>query len=379
MNFKDTRPEQYRYWLQLMKHLKNDKEIFFKKDFIWPRQLEIHLPGNHIIPCNNHCSHCAGKYFQKDLGHWELDFIEVLDKLKGAIPFIIMGGSYAEPLLNPYYLTFLAMAKKYNNHFGIHTNGTLLSWLEDNMGWLTELNRISTDRVDYLSISLDAGFPWSWSKVKGNKKSYLYNDILKGLKNAVSIRNKKGGKGHAIRLCYLISPHSNSQYEFDTIVATAKDIGVDSLRFSIPFDNYYKDFNDVKKYKELTESKSDIYESMLEKHLSDSEDERPYIFYTNPWFTDINRFKFEKCVYNFFQMTAAADGYYYKCSTVSTPTAKHLRLGKITNKLEDLKKAIVANYNLDFNCQQQCFDKNLRCNRMGMEINTAFEEIVGKN
>ena len=78
-------------------------------------------------------------------------------------------------------------------------------------------------------------------------------------------------------------------------------------------------------------------------------------------------------------MTAAADGYYYKCSTVSTPTAKHLRLGKITNKLEDLKKAIVANYNLDFNCQQQCFDKNLRCNRMGMEINTAFEEIVGKN
>ena len=110
MNFKDTRPEQYRYWLQLMKHLKNDKEIFFKKDFIWPRQLEIHLPGNHIIPCNNHCSHCAGKYFQKDLGHWELDFIEVLDKLKGAIPFIIMGGSYAEPLLNPYYLTFLALS-----------------------------------------------------------------------------------------------------------------------------------------------------------------------------------------------------------------------------------------------------------------------------
>lgn len=98
---KDMRPPEYRYWKQLMEHLKGDSEVFFNGELVYPRQFEIHLPGNHLVPCDLHCPHCAGRYFQKDLGTWEMEGLELLDKLEGKIPYHIYGGAYTEPLMNP--------------------------------------------------------------------------------------------------------------------------------------------------------------------------------------------------------------------------------------------------------------------------------------
>ncbi len=371
----DPRPEQYRYYDQLMTHLKGDTSVFFNKELIYPRQFEIHLPGDHKRPCDLSCPHCAGKLFIRDLGTWELDALELLNKLKGSIPFHIYGGAYTEPLLNPYYLIFLAMTKKHGNHFGIHTNGSLLNWLEENQGWLTELNRLSTDSVDYLSISLDAGFAWSWGKTKGTKKYNIFNEIIEGVRKACKIRKRKGG-GHAIRLCYLISPVSGNYENFASIVSIAKDLGVDSLRFSIPFGNYNQPFDKIREYKREIETPGNIkYGELLQEFISSNKDDRPYIFYTGPEFTDIDKFDFKKCLYGYYQITFGADGYVYKCSTTATPTAKQCRLGKITSDLNEFNQMIVNNQNPKWDCQRMCFDREVRCNRMGLEINRAYYEL----
>ena len=61
-----------------------------------------------------------------------------MDKLKGKIPYHVYGGAYTEPMMNPYFMTFLSMTKKHNNHFGIHTNGTFLNQLEEHKNLFIE-------------------------------------------------------------------------------------------------------------------------------------------------------------------------------------------------------------------------------------------------
>lgn len=375
---KDPRPKEYLYWNQLMDHLGHDTSKFFNGELIYPRQFEIHLPGNHKQPCDLNCPHCAGRYFNKDLGKWELKGIELLDNLKGVIPFHIYGGAFTEPTLNPYFMSYLAMTKKHNNHFGIHTNGTVLNKLENNIGWLTELNRISTDSTDYLSISIDAGFPWSWAKTKGSKHSELYNEIITGLEKAMRTR-EEAGSGHAIRLCYLISKQSGTEENFNAIIAIAKNLKIDSLRFSIPFAPYNQTFNKVREYKGNTEIPcNEIYYNWLKPLLSQAKTDKPYIFYTGPEFTDIDRFNFNKCVYGYYQITYGADGFCYKCSTTATPTAKTNRLGEITADLKEFNAMVILNQDQNWKCRQKCFDRGLRCNRMGMECNTEYDKIIRK-
>lgn len=374
----DMRPKQYLYYDQLMDHLNNDSSKFFNGEFIWPRQFEIHLPSDHKKSCNLNCPHCAGKYFDKSLFAWETYGLELLDKLEDNIPFHIYGGAYTEPLMNPYYMAFLNMTKKHGNHFGIHTNGTLLKIMEENFGWLTELNRISTDNTDYLSISLDAGFPWSWGKTKGTKKIEWFNDVMESVRMACDIREKNGGKGHAIRLCYLISPESGTYENFQSVVSFAKELGVDSLRFSIPFGNYNQSFDKIREYKKDIEIPGNVkYFNMISEFLSDSQDEHPYIFYTGPEFTDIDSFDFNKCLYGYYQITFGADGYIYKCSTTATPTAKQCRLGKISSDIDEFKSIIMKNYDPNWDCQKMCFSKGVRCNRMGFEINRGYKFLKG--
>lgn len=369
---KDPRPKEYLYWNQLMDHLGHDTTKFFKGELIYPRQFEIHLPGNHKQSCDLNCPHCAGRYFNKYLGNWELEGLKLLDELKGAIPYHIYGGAFTEPTLNPYMMSFLAMTKKHNNHFGIHTNGTILNQLENKLGWLTELNKISTDSVDYLSISIDAGFPWSWSETKGSKQYQCFNEIIAGLRKAIKIR-EEAGVGHAIRLCYLISKQSGTKENFDSIIAIAKDLKIDSLRFSIPFAPYNQSFDKVREYKDNIEiPRNEIYYNWLKPSLSQIKTEKPYIFYTGPEFTDIDRFTFKQCVYGYYQITFGADGYCYKCSTTGTPTAKGNRLGKITANLREFDLMVVKNQNPAWECQNKCFACGLRCNRMGMECNTEY-------
>lgn len=366
---KDTRLEVYRYYDQLIKHIGTADKIF-NGELVYPRQLEIHLPGNHIKPCNLHCPHCAGKYFDKSLDRWEMKALDILDQLKGAVPYHIYGGAYTEPLLNPYFMAFLAMTKKHGNHFGIHTSGVLLNMLEENLGFLTELNNLSTDSEDYLSISLDAGSPESWGRTKGTRDIELFYEIIDGIASATAIRSDK--PGHAVRVCYLITDKNDSEKDIEYIVKQMKILKVDSLRFSIPFGNYNQAFDKVREYKRNTEIPLNYkYEEILAPYLSQDVNEKPYIFYTGPEFTDIDKFTFTHCAYGYYQITLGADGYIYKCSTTATPTMKFCRLGLVTDDIENFNKMIRRNQDIRWNANI-CFENGARCNRMGLEINTEY-------
>jgi len=372
----DPRPPEYQYYEQLLEHLEYDTSKIFNGEIVYPKQFEIHLPANHIKSCQLACKYCAGEKFNKALGAWELETLSLLDKIEGRIPQHIYGGAYTEPLGNPYFMTFVAKTRQYDNHFGIHTNGVLLKDLDTHQGFLTELNRIANgDRKSYLQVSLDGAHSWGWSKVKRTRESSRFWEVIDALHRAVEIREKKGS-GHSIRIGYLIQPETASHEQFAIITNLAKEIGVDSVRFSIPFAQYNQSFDEVRKYKQEVEVPGDVmYEQMLEPFVSRSMDEHPYIFWNYPWFTDIDRFEFDHCIYTYFQITIGADGYYYPCSTVATPTASHLRLGHSTSNIVVFEDILRKAQNPKFNPKKQCFNHGLRCNRMGLECNTAYAKL----
>lgn len=300
-----------------------------------------------------------------------MDALHLLEELDGRIPYVIYGGSYTEPITNPYFMTFLNMTKRTRCHFGIHTNGSLLKRLENDQGWLTELCRLATDNVDYLSVSLDAGTTRSHMKTK-NVKHDWFSEILDGIELATLIR--KGG-APAVRMCYLMNPSNSSRSEIDAIVKFAKEEGVDSLRFSIPFAHYAQPFEDVKKYRNNVEQKNkNPYFNVIKKHLSEEQSEKPFIFWMSPDLQDVNLFNFSECAYGYYQICLAADGYVYRCTTISTPTFKDLRIGKIPSTLEEFKPMILAAQTQSYDANE-CFKRGGRCNRMGLEINQAWRDL----
>jgi len=366
------RPSVYRYWDQLVEHI-GTPSIIFDGELVYPRQLEIHLPNDKKAPCNFNCYYCAGFSFQKDLGNFEMDALELLRKLDGKIPYVIYGGSYTEPIMNPYFMAFLHMTKRTGCHFGIHTNGSVLKRLEECQGWLTELCRIAEDKTDYLSVSLDAGSTESHCKTKNITHDW-FSEILEGLKYATELRDKYGKP--AVRLCYLMNQFNSSQEEVDSIVEFAKEIKVDSLRFSIPFAHYGQDFDAVRTYKWNVEQKfKHPYYKKVEKHLSRSQDEYPFVFWMSPDLQDVDLFDFTQCAYGYYQICIGADGYVYRCTTVSTPTFKGHRLGKLTDSLDDFNRMIIEDQDPKFDADF-CFSQGARCNRMGLEINRAWRESI---
>ena len=116
---------------------------------------------------------------------------------------------------------------------------------------------------------------------------------------------------------------------------------------------------------------TEAYEQRLAPLLSKSHDERPYIFYTGPEFTDIDKYDFQHCAYCYYQITYGADGYVYKCSTTATPTMAICRLGKITSDLDEFHRMLLANANPNWDANT-CFARGARCNRMGLEINKIY-------
>lgn len=374
---KDKRIKEYKYLNQLKEYLLKAEKKYISNDknfFVYPKQLEIHLPSDRQKPCNLACSHCFGTKYKKELGKWETEGLNLLHNLKGAIPYHIYGGAYTEPTMSPFLFSFLSATKKYNNHFGLHTNGTKLKELEKNINFFKNLNEISTDETDYISISLDAGNGISWSSLKKKDSSYFW-DILYSIEKMANLKAKTNEKSHAIRIVYLASDITSSKEELEFISSFAKNMGINSLRFSVPYDFYNKSFKEVKKYKEEIEDKLGF---KVEKHLknivSKKENKKPYIFWNPPYFTDINRFDFEKCYYGFFQITLGADGYIYPCSAVAAPTAKHLRKGKITSNIEEFNKQCWEIQNNKVNPRKDCFSRGLRGNRMALEINEYYNK-----
>ncbi len=371
-----ARPAGYRYFKILSDHLGNDLTKVFNGELVYPRQLEIHLPGDHKRACNFDCYYCQGRLLEQSLGDFEEDALRIVDELKGRVPYFIYGGAYSEPLLNPYFLDFLKLTKKYGSHFGIHTNSSLLRELEGKQSFLSELCRIATSGQDYLSTSLDAGTPESHMKTK-NLKVNWFDEIIEGIRMAAKIRGNSDSP--AIRVCYLLNRFNSSEREIRRIIEIMQDIKVDSLRFSIPYDLYGKGFVRVRRYKQAVEVKqNEIFTKMLKPVMSKDLKERPYVFYLPPECQDVDRMNFRQCIYSYYQITLAADGYVYKCSSTASATFRMNRLSKTTSDLEEFNRMVLANHNPDFN-PSTCFRVGARCNRIALEINTTWGKMNARD
>jgi MoaA/NifB/PqqE/SkfB family radical SAM enzyme len=366
----DNRPAEYNY-IQILKNHIGSWDKIYNGELIYPRQLEIHLPGNHKIGCNFNCYYCQGRILQRPLDMNEEYVYSIIEQLKGAIPFHIYGGAYTEPLLNPWLLKFLKLTKKYGSKFGIHTNGSLLLQLQQSIKFMDELCAVATSPEDYLSISIDAGSPDSHMKSKNIRKNW-FDEIIAAVDLLCKIRG--GRKIPAIRFSYIMNEYNSSRDELFNIVKIARDIGIDSVRFSVPYDVYGKPFEQVREYKEKVEVPFDIgVRARLDGLLSQPGD-NPFVFYIPPTYQDVDKMHFKQCIYNYYQITFASDGYMYNCSSTASPSFKSNRLGKQTDNINDFNRMVLKSHNPKFD-SSVCFRNGARCNRMGLDINLAWENL----
>ena len=82
---------------------------------------------------------------------------------------------------------------------------------------------------------------------------------------------------------------------------------------------------------------------------------------------------FSQCIYSYYQITYAADGYVYKCSSTASPSFSDNRLGKITDDLKEFQRMVLANHKEDFDART-CFSQGARCNRIALEINDLWNK-----
>jgi len=361
------RPKGYDYIGILLNHTGGWDKIF-NNEMIYPRQLEIHLPGNHKTRCNFDCYYCQGRMLKQPVDMDESTIYSLVDQLKGAVPFHIYGGAYTEPLLNPWILKFLKLTKKYGSKFGIHTNGSMLYQLQKKESFLDELCNIAESSEDYISISIDAGFPESHMKTKNLKKNW-FDEIISGVELLCKIRGDKDFP--AVRFSYITNEYNSSFEELENMVKIAGEIRADSVRFSVPYDHYGKDFGIVRDYKNSVEIPLDLILKEKLNGLLSKDSEKPFIFYIPPICQDVDKMNFKQCIYSYYQITLAADGWVYNCSSTASPSFPFSRLGKQTDDLKEFEKMIMKSHNAEFK-PSICFNSGARCNRMGLEINTIW-------
>ena len=361
------RPVGYRYVDILKEHMGGDLSRVFDGQLIYPRQLEIHLPGDGVKPCDFECYYCQGRILRRPLGNWEEAGLRLLEKIAGRVDYQIYGGAYTEPMMNPWLFDYLEMTKRYGSSFGIHTSG---SRLLENEAW-SVVAGLADSVLDYVSISLDAGCRSSHSMTKHCSEKW-WSRIIGGIRALVCERGSRDYP--VVRICYLMNGINCRPEEIAGMVALAKDLGVDSLRFSVPYALYGWDFERVKVYRDLHEVPfgercAKVVAPFLSAHVS----ERPFVFWHPPQFQDVLKMTFSECIYSYYQITLGADGDVYRCSSTASPSFPANRLGRITDDLEEFEAMVVANHNPEWNAAT-CFEAGARCNRIALEINEKWNE-----
>jgi len=143
VNNPSERLENYNYLQILKDFLGGGFHNVFTGKLIYPRQLEIHLPGDKLKACDFNCYYCQGGLLKQPLGMDEKKVLKLLDEIKGGkCEYYVYGGAYTEPLLNPYLIDFVRVSRKHKVNVGIHTNGSRLKALEEEKGFLTEIFQI---------------------------------------------------------------------------------------------------------------------------------------------------------------------------------------------------------------------------------------------
>lgn len=357
-------PKDYFYFDMVKDHLDGDMGRIFSGEVVYPRQMELHLPGDGSTPCNFDCYHCQARKLKKHLSRWEKDALRLIETLGGEIPWVILGGQYTEPLMNPYFMGFIKAIKNTGSAYGIHTNGSLLEAVA------SELCYYSTTSRDFVTCSLDAGFENSHTRTK-NLEVSMFDRVIAGLEALVKGRGTKPFP--AVRVTYLMNEQNATPAEIKNVVAIMKRIKPDTFRFSIPYAHYGDSFITVEHYRKSVEIKYEKkYFDLIAPYLSKGP-EKPYIFWLPPQYQDVRKLDFNQCIGGYFNIVFGADGQVYRCSSSTAPDFKACCLGRVTGDLERFIEMVIKNQDPDWR-PDACYAQGARCNRIMIEINEAWRQ-----
>lgn len=135
---------------------------------------------------------------------------------------VTFSGIVGEPLMaKKSFIKAIRLLTKQNIRVGVYSNSTLL---DDQL--IEELLKIA-----YINISIDAGSPSTYSKLKysgGKKGEELFNRLIRNINKLVEARNKSRTSNLQINASYVLSP--GNYKEIYKTARLLKKIGIDNFR-----------------------------------------------------------------------------------------------------------------------------------------------------
>jgi len=228
---------------KLMAHVYKWKQI--KRGKKIPAPVLVTVDPTNV--CNLHCKWCNADFIQKQnqnsLSKKTLRDIADFIKKWGVESVCIAGGG--EPTLNPHTSDFINRCSKNGIKIGIVTNGTLI-----------DKHLESLKKCTWVGVSIDAGTPKTYKKLKGADK---FNQVIKNIIKLNKVQKGelfKPGQGHGVSYKYLLHP-GNIKDVFKA-AKIAKQIGCRNLHirpFGEPWDKIGKvedkfSYSDIKEFRE---------------------------------------------------------------------------------------------------------------------------------
>jgi MoaA/NifB/PqqE/SkfB family radical SAM enzyme len=181
---------------------------------MWREHFEAMANGTFLPPvsvdtdpagiCNMNCIWCNGQGVIKDkdtsyLSKDHLMFLADLYKKWGVKSTCIAGGG--EPLLNPHLPGFLYRLKEHGIEAGIITNGSKLTH---------GLCDTIADTCRWIGISVDAGTPETYVKVKGINDPGIFHEVIHYIRYLARVVADQGGTCE-VAYKYLLHPQNANE------------------------------------------------------------------------------------------------------------------------------------------------------------------------
>jgi len=141
-------------------------------------------------------------------------FRRIIQEYSGATMVGIVGG---EPLLHPYVIDFLTIARSSRMNVNISTNGLLL---DESM-----TNRLLDAAPNFVNISLDAASPDEYLRMRGGSEK-IYTTILNNARRFAELRS--ASKSETLLLLSFVTDQHNIE-KISAFANLAKDIGADQV------------------------------------------------------------------------------------------------------------------------------------------------------
>jgi radical SAM protein with 4Fe4S-binding SPASM domain len=191
-----------------------------------PAELQVEITS----ACNLRCAMCLVRYrppVNKLAGALPLDVYErLLDELPGLRRLTLQG--LGEPLLSPYLLDMVRLAKARGVEVGFNSNATLLR--------RTVADRLVAEGLDWLHVSLDGATSVTYQAIREGAD---FDTVLANLAGLVAAKRAAGGDKPWIRVVFVAMRRNIG--ELPELVDLMGTVGVQEVRVQ----NLSHDFGDT--------------------------------------------------------------------------------------------------------------------------------------